>query len=58
MSDWYERNKERILAEKKLQYAQDKAFREAKKEQTLTNYYKKKAECANLGNIYLKKKRK
>ena len=58
MSDWYERNKERILAERRLQYSQNKDFREAKKDKTLTNYYKKKAECSNLETIFLKKKRK
>ena len=31
MSDWYYKNRDRILAEKRKQYATDKAFREKKK---------------------------
>ena len=58
MSDWYQRNKERILAERRLQYSQNKDFREAKKDKSLTNYYQKKAEYSNLETIFLKKKRK
>jgi len=44
MSDWYKKNRERILEEKRKQYAEDKDFREKKKEKTLDHYYKKKEE--------------
>jgi hypothetical protein len=48
MSDWYYKNRDRILEEKRKQYATDKAFREQKKEKTLDHYYKLKKECMAL----------
>jgi len=42
MSEWYNKNRERILAEKRKKYAQDKEYRDKKKEKTLDNYHKKK----------------
>jgi hypothetical protein len=56
MSDWYYKNRDRILAEKRKQYATDKAYREKKKESTLDHYYKQKQEClALLSNVKIKK---
>lgn len=48
MSDWYYKNRDRILEEKRKKYATDKSFREKKKEQTLDHYYKQKKECMAL----------
>jgi hypothetical protein len=58
MSDWYYKNRDRILLEKREKYANDKQYREKKKEQTLDNYYSKKKECMSLlSNMKLKLKR-
>ena len=57
MGDWYYKNRDRILEEKRKKYATDKLYREKKKEQTLEHYYKQKQECmAMFANIKLKKK--
>ena len=57
MGDWYYKNRDRILEEKRKKYATDKLYREKKKEQTLEHYYKQKQECmAMFSNIKLKKK--
>jgi hypothetical protein len=57
MSDWYYKNRDRILEEKRKQYATDKIFREKKKESTLDHYYKQKKECMSmLGNTKFKTK--
>jgi hypothetical protein len=45
MGDWYYKNRERILADKRKQYKDDMTFREKKKEKTLDHYYKLKEEC-------------
>ena len=45
METWYERNRERILKEKREQYKKDKAFREHKKKQSLNTYYTRKEVC-------------
>ena len=62
MSDWYYKNRDRILKERLEQYHKDKEFREHKKESTLALYYKKKAMCEALssgGNMFgLKPKKK
>ena len=42
MSDWYYKNRERVLEEKRKKYAEDETYREKKKESTLDNYYKRK----------------
>jgi hypothetical protein len=44
MSDWYYKHRERILEEKRKQYATDTTFREKKKEKTLDHYHKQKKE--------------
>jgi hypothetical protein len=62
MSDWYYKNRDRILKERMEQYHKDKEFREKKKESTLALYYKKKSMCeamASGGNMFgLKPKKK
>ena len=61
MSDWYYKNRDRILKERLEQYHKDKEFREKKKEQTLALYYKKKSMCEELAsgsNMYGLKSKK
>ena len=58
MSDWYYRNRDKILADKRKQYREDKEFRERKKEQTLDHYYKLKQQCdLVLTNVKLKRRK-
>ena len=54
MSDWYYKNRDRILKEKREQYAKDKVYREKKKEQTLDLYYRNKKACTG-GYIAIKR---
>jgi len=39
MSEWYKKNRERILDQKRKRYAEDELFREKKKEKALDNYH-------------------
>jgi len=39
---WYEKNKERLLEEKRRRYREDGEFRERKKTRALDNYHSKK----------------
>lgn len=57
MSDWYYKNRDRILAEKRKQYQDDKVYREKKKEQTLDHYYKTKKACIALLSFKSPKKK-
>jgi hypothetical protein len=41
MSDWYKKNRDRILEDKRKRYANDEAFREKKREKALDNYHNK-----------------
>ncbi len=56
MSDWYYKNRDKILEDKRKKYAEDKVFREKKKESTLDHYYKQKKAClALLTNVKIHK---
>jgi hypothetical protein len=57
MSDWYYKNRDKILAEKRKQYKEDKEYREKKKEQTLDHYYKVKNACMSMMSLKPKKKK-
>ena len=58
MSDWYYKNRDRILAEKRKQYKENAFYREKKKEQTLDHYYKLKNDCMSCLMTVKPKKKK
>jgi hypothetical protein len=51
MSDWYKKNRDRILDQKRKKYAEDEVFREKKKEKALDNYHNKQKKKVDMMEV-------